>query len=99
MLPSIEGCLGHVYVEVCVKLANYLCHPLHTCHMRTDALFDGHRASRVDSWADTTKDWLLRTAHFFMDEPDDAPAAESEVASAAGTGTSWQQTGTGNKVT
>ena len=76
-----------------------MCHPLHTCHMRTDALFDGHRASRVDSWADTTKDWLLRTAHFFMDEPDDAPAAESEVASAAGTGTSWQQTGTGNKVT
>ena len=72
--------------------------------MRIDSLFDGHNgASRVESWADDTKDWLLKTVHFFMADPHDAPAADtgtgSEVASAAGTGTEWQETGTGSKVT
>lgn len=86
-----------------MKLANYLCAILFT-HMRIDSLFDGHNgASRVESWADDTKDWLLKTVHFFMADPHDAPAADtgtgSEVASAAGTGTEWQETGTGSKVT
>lgn len=61
----------------------------------------GHgRPSRVESWSDDTKDWLLKTVSFFMDPgPDEAPPSEATAITeedAAATGSTGNK---GNKVT
>ena len=99
--------IEHVYVEVCVKcLCLCLCLIEHvyvwlkcllailSAHLRWDPLGHG-RPSRVESWSDDTKDWLLKTVSFFMDPgPDEAPPSEATaITEEAATGS------TGNKVT
>ena len=64
------------------------------CHPRKDCLYDSSRASRVESWSDETKDWLLRTVNFFMkdesveveadDDDDDDDRSQSNARSASG---------------
>ena len=82
------------------------------CHPRKDCLYDSSRASRVESWSDETKDWLLRTVNFFMqdesaeveaddddDDDDDDGAGGNRSQSNAGSASGHPEQPTANKVT